>query len=318
MGAPVKLQRHKSNPLLSPDPARRFRSSAVFNAGALMLRGKIYILYRAQSADLTSTIGLAVTSDGVSIEENLDEPIYAPREEFESRVLGGPGPVGCEDPRLTILDDTIYMLYTAVSDAFDYVRVALTSIRVGEFLERRWSAWTKPILVSPPGVWDKNACLLPKRIQGRYVVIHRFFPSIWVDFVESLDFEGYWVRGYEVMRPRPRSWDSDKVGLAGVPVETSEGWVMIYHARSAYDGAYRLGAALLDREDPTTVLARLPYPLLEPREWYERDGGDIVFSCGHVILDGRLYVYYGASDKYLAVASVDFGELVGELLRYAS
>ncbi len=312
-----RLTRYGGNPILRPDPSRRFMEFAVFNPAAVVLGGTVYILFRAQSYELESTVGLAVSPDGFSVERVAEEPVYRPREVFERRIVGGIGPVGCEDPRVTVLDGRLYMLYTAVSDAYDYVRVAMTSIDVRDFVEGLWDRWARPVPVSPPGVWDKNAALLPRRVWGRYAVIHRFFPNAWVDFVEDLEFRGYWLRGYEFFRTRPGAWDSDRVGVAGVPVEVSEGWVMVYHAKSSYDGAYRLGAALLDREDPTTVLSRLEYPILEPREWYETEGMRVVFSCGHVVLDGKLVVYYGASDKYVAAAHGDLDELVGELLKRA-
>lgn len=313
----VGLTRYGGNPILRPDPSRRYMEFAAFNPAAVALDGRVYILFRAQSYDLESTIGLAVSPDGFTIEYVSEEPVYVPREVFERRVVGGLGPVGCEDPRVALMDGRLYMLYTAVSDAYDYVRVAMASIEVHDFLEGRWDRWSRPVPISPPGVWDKNAALLPRRVRGRYVFLHRFFPNVWVDFVEDLGFRGYWLRGLEFFRVRPGAWDSDRVGVAGVPIEVSEGWVMIYHAKSAYDGAYRLGAALLDREDPTTVLSRLDYPILEPREWYEAEGVRVVFSCGHVVLDGKLVVYYGASDKYVAAAYVDLDELVGELLKHA-
>ncbi len=311
----VSLTRFKGNPILRPDPLKPFMEFATFNPAAVKLGDRVYILFRAQAYDLTSTIALAELPDGFTVTYVSEEPIYRPRELFESRVVGGFGPAGCEDPRVTVLDGRLYMLYTAVSDVYDYVRVAMTSTELDSFLKRRWDAWSRPKPISPPGVWDKNAALLPRRVQGRYVVLHRFFPNVWVDFVEELKFEGYWIRGYEFFKVRPGMWDSDRVGVAGPPLEFGEGWLMIYHAKSAQDGAYRLGAALLDREDPTTVISRLSYPILEPREWYEIEGVWVVFSCGHVVLDGKLLVYYGASDKYLAVAYVDVDELLGELLK---
>ncbi|MEM0285101.1 MAG: hypothetical protein QXU85_05665 [Sulfolobales archaeon] len=310
-----KLTKYSGNPILRPDPSRSFMEFAVFNPTALALSGKVYILFRAQSYELESTMGLAVSPDGFTLEYVSENPVYVPREFFEKRVVYGVGPVGCEDPRATLVDGVVYVLYTAVGDAYDYVRVALTSISVSDFVEGRWDRWSKPIPISPPGVWDKNAALLPRRVKGKYVIFHRFFPNIWVDFLDDLEFRGYWLRGFEFFRVRPGMWDSDKVGIAGVPIEVSEGWVMIYHARSAYDGAYRLGAALLDRDDPTTIISRLEYPILEPTEWYETEGISVVFSCGHVVIDNKLVVYYGASDKYLAVAYGDLDELVGELLK---
>ncbi|HUV46995.1 MAG TPA: glycosidase, partial [Candidatus Bathyarchaeia archaeon] len=103
-----------------------------------------------------------------------------------------------------------------------------------------------------------------------------------------------------------------KIGIAGPPHKTKEGWVLIYHGLSAYDDKYRLSAVLLDLHSPDKVLSRLDYPILEPEEIYENEGlrAKTVFSCGSVVKKGQLLVYYGAGDKVLAVASVPFKKLI--------
>lgn len=193
----VRLARWLGNPLLRPRPGCFWEAGGTFNPTAFSYGGRVYLLYRQVSRNGVSTLGLAVLDGGFEILERSCEPVYVPRESFEvypglepyvrldevelvgarpSNLSGG-SHFGVEDPRVTVIDGRLYMLYTAVSDVYDYVRVAMTSIDIGSFLGRRWNAWSRPKPISPPGVWDKNAALLPRRVQGKYVVLHRFFPT---------------------------------------------------------------------------------------------------------------------------------------------
>ena len=317
----IQAKRYNKNPILKPNEKNFWESKAVFNPGAAKIKDKVYLFYRALSKNNVSSIGLLVLdSDGLTILEKLDKPIYTPRHFFERREKENILKLtGVEDPRITIIGKKIYMLYTALPEKFDYVRVAITSIKIKDFLKRNFDKWEEAKLVSPPAVWDKDAALLSKKFRGKYVIFHRFFPDIWVDFVRDLEFKNYWIRGERIIRPRENFWDSDRIGIAAEPIKTTEGYVMIYHGRSKYDGKYRLGALLLDKEDLITVRARLPYPILEPKEWYEREGivNEVVFCNGHVLIDDTLFIYYGAADKYIGIAYLDFNELVGELLKYS-
>ena len=317
----IELLRYKGNPILKPDPNNPWESKAVFNPAATLLNGNVYLLYRAMSHNNVSVIGLAISEDGFSITERLKTPIYVPRAPFEKKLEGSSLNSGCEDPRVTIIDNNrLIMLYTAVCAATPdlAVRVALTEISVRDFLERKFNNWSYPRLISPPGVWDKDAVLFPEKIKGKFVFFHRFFPNIWIDFKESLYFED-WIRGWDYIQIRKDSWDSVRIGAGAPPIKTTEGWVMLYHGVGP-DNVYKLGAMLLDKHNPTVVLSRLPYPILEPKEWYEREGevNNVVFTDGCVLLDDTLYVYYGAADKYVGVATIEFTELVGELLKYIS
>ena len=308
-GTKVKLERFDKNPIIKPNPRHPWESKAAFNPGAIALAGSVHILYRAMGDDDTSVVGYARSSDGVHIDEHPDQPVYVPRESFEKKSRSGNS--GCEDVRLTQIGDRVYMCYTAY-DAKNPTRVALTSIAVSDFLKKQWT-WEKPVIISPPGVDDKNTCLLPKTIDGRYVFFHRIDPCIWVDFVDSLSFpKGRWIKGGIFLTPRTDRWDSEKVGVAGPPVETSKGWLLIYHGLSREDRKYRLGALLLDRDHPDHILARLDHPILEPEAPYEMKGvrEGTVFSCGVVLLGDRLFVYYGGADTVTCVAWIPLNTLL--------
>ncbi|MBI2288040.1 MAG: hypothetical protein HYU83_03525, partial [Chloroflexi bacterium] len=223
---------------------------------------------------------------------------------------------GCEDPRLTRIDDRVFMTYVAF-DGYSPPRVALTSIHIDDFLARNWQ-WKKPVLISPPGCVDKNACLLPEKIKSKYVIFHRIFPDILIDFVDDLDFDGTtrWLKGEFKIRPRAAYWDSRKLGAGAPPIKTKAGWLLIYQAIGESDPSrYKIGAMLLDLEDPAKVLARLEEPILEPQASYENEGWKtgVIYPCGAVVIKDRLLVYYGGADKVTCVASVKLDELLDRL-----
>jgi predicted GH43/DUF377 family glycosyl hydrolase len=308
-----QMTRFEGNPIISPIKDHYWESKYTFNPGSLYLDGKVHILYRAMGDDDTSVIGYAVSKDGVHIDERMDSPIYVPREAFESK--SHPGFSGCEDPRLTVIGDTIYMMYTAY-DGNNPPRVAMTSISVADFLAHRWIAWAKPILISAPGVDNKDSCILPEKINGSYVIFHRITPCIWMDYVSDLNFGGtVWLGGHPLLMPRPHAWDSLKIGLGGPLEKTPDGWLMIYHGVSKTDVKYRMGAALLDLNNPYRVIGRLSRPLLEPITEYENKGyrEGTVFGCGQAIIGDTIYMYYGGADQYVGVATIPMKKLLDAL-----
>lgn len=312
-GDKVTFIRFSDNPIISPIYEHEWESRFTLNAGVIFHAGKVHILYRAQGKDNTSVLGYAASSDGVHIDERLSAPVYIPREEFEQKKQ--PGFSGCEDPRLTKIGDKFYMCYTAY-DGINPPRVAFTSINVRDFLDKKWN-WEKPVLISIAREMDKNACVLPKKIKGRYAFFHRLGPSIWFDLVDDLNFSGTdgFLMGKIILKPRLGKWDSLKIGIGPPPFETKDGWLLIYHGLSNFDNKYRLGAALLDLDDPSKIISRLEYPVLEPLETYENKGlrGGTVFSCGAVILNNKIFLYYGGADQFLSVASVELEKLLDGL-----
>jgi predicted GH43/DUF377 family glycosyl hydrolase len=134
-----------------------------------------------------------------------------------------------------------------------------------------------------------------------------------LDFCDSLSFgEGNWLDGSHLMNPRDESWDSVRIGISAPPIETSAGWLLLYHGIS-HHAKYRLGAALLDLKNPSRVLARTDEPILEPELSYEKFGQvpQVVFPCGAVAVKDTLFVYYGAADTVVGAAHIKLKEILG-------
>lgn len=313
----IRADRYKKNPILTPHPDHEWEAKAVFNAATVYEDGKVHLVYRASSHDNTSVLGYAASEDGFAITERSPKPIYVPRAEFEKKHVPG-GNSGCEDPRITRIEDTYYMLYTAFNGSGP-PQVALTSMDVKDFLAKRWDEWKMPVLISPPGVDDKDSAIFPRKINGKYAILHRLDVNVWLDFVDDLNFDGKtkWLGGKVLMTPRKGPTDSKKIGTAGPPIETDRGWLLIYHGISKKeDSHYHLRAALLDLNDPTKVLARTSTPILDTETGYEKYGiiNNVVFSCGAVIIDGTVFIYYGAADTVIGVATIGLNDLVDKLI----
>ncbi|HSW89375.1 MAG TPA: hypothetical protein VLH19_00715, partial [Patescibacteria group bacterium] len=323
----LQLARSKNNPMIAPNPKNSWESFTTFNPAAVYDGGKVHLLYRAQGYDYISVLGYATSSDGEHIDERFEEPIYLPTANFEytgtnkpkqisHMYMSGGGYGGCEDPRMTRVDDKYYLTYVAF-DGVQPPRVALTSITVENFLNRRW-LWERPVLISPPGVVDKSAVIFPEKINGKYVVMHRIYPDILIDFVDSLEFDGsHWLEGKYKISPRPNMWDSRKIGAGAPPLKTAFGWLLIYQSVGEQDsGRYKVGAMLLDLKDPTKVIARSQSPILEPDASYENEGfkSGVIYPCGAVIIGEKLYVYYGGADSYVCSATANLNEFLVELL----
>ena len=309
----VKLERFVGNPILSPDPKHSWESQSTFNPGVIYEGGKVHLVYRAMSQDNTSVFGYASSTNGTYITERLPEPIYVPSKDFEKKLVPG-GNSGCEDPRLTRIGEDIYMCYTAFNGR-DQPRVALTSIKLADFLNKNWK-WTEPVLISPPETPDKDAALFPRKINGKYVILHRLGESIWIDFVNDLDFKGsQWIYGEVLMTPGQMPSESRKIGIAGPPIETPFGWLLLYHGITVKDSYYNIRASLLKLDDPLQVIGRTFVPILEPETDYEKNGivNNAVFSCGAVVIKNKLFFYYGGADKVVAVATVGLSTLLDKL-----
>lgn len=309
----IHLTRFEGNPIISPLDKHHWEKKAVLNAAAIEHNQTIYILYRAMDDLYVSTIGLATTRDGFHIDKRWASPVYAPREEFEMNAEGGSA--GCEDARLTQIGNMLYMQYTGFDGKVP--RVVHTSISLSDFVSHKWN-WSKPRVISTPLEMDKNSAVFPQKIGGKFIILHRLGVNIWIDKAESFEEfgeEGRWLKGEILAVPRPGNWDSIKIGIAGPPIETELGWLLVYHGISDKDLKYRLGLMLLDLKDPTTVLLRLDNFILEPKLAYENQGvrPGAVFSCGGAILNDHLFVYYGAGDSTLCVAQIRFSDLLSHL-----
>ena len=307
------FERSKQNPLLEPIAEHDWESKAVFNPAVISDGREAHLLYRASSSDDTSRFGYASFTDIDQLVSRFPDPVYVPRAPFEQKTV--PGNSGCEDARLTIIDDTAYLFYTAVDPAKP-PRVALSTISKTDFFAKRFHNFSEPVLISPPGIDDKDACLFPEKINGKYYILHRIQPAIDINAYEKLDFDGTtkFLAHRPVIFPRRGMWDSKKIGINTVPIRTDHGWLVLYHGVSD-TGVYSLGALLLDLKHPEKLIGRSRYPLLTPNEPYEREGvvPNVVFPCGACIVRDKLVIYYGGADKVIGAASIRLVSLVASL-----
>lgn len=303
--------RYQGNPIISPSPDLAWQQAGVYNPAAISEDGNVHLVYRARSSDGVSVLGYASSSDGFHIDTTLDSPIYTPRAEFEQKK--GAGNSGCEDPRITKVDDRFIMTYTAY-DGQNPPHVALTSISVFDFLHHNWN-WEEPKLISPTEIEDKDACIFKDPYNG-YFAFHRNGNSIWIEHLNDLSFlEQKYLTGEIVAQPRKASWDNIKVGIAAPPIETDSGWILLYHSFCEPGYQYKIGAMLLDKDNPKEVLARTNEPLLQPETPYEKEGrvANVVFSCGAVVRDETVLLYYGGADTVVCVATMPLTDLIDTL-----
>ncbi len=308
----VKFIRANNNPIISPIKENPWETKATFNPGAVYLDKKVHLVYRAMSEDNTSVFGYATSKDGVNIDYRAKDPIYIPIENFEAKLQPG-GNSGAEDPRLVEIDNKVYMFYTAFNGK-DSPRVALTWITTKNFLQRQWF-WSRPVLITPPGLDNKDAAMFPEKIKGKYIIIHRNGNDIDLSFHSNLNFDGAtWLEEYRWIAPRKGWWDSVKVGAAAPPIKTNKGWFLLYHGVSE-DGIYRVGAVLTDLCDPVIIIGRTEYPIFEPEALYEKEGivSNVVFPCGAVLIGKKLFIYYGGADKIVGAASIDINKVINIL-----
>jgi len=258
--------------------------------------GVAHILYRAVNEKGISSLGYAATTDGETILSRPEEPVFSP---------GGPHEeFGCEDPRITDYDGTYYVFYTAYSRRGP--RIALASTYDFKSYERYG--------VVGPDLDDKDCALFPQSIKGEVAVVHRVAPNIQLDFFQNIEqmhtSNPYWkdyhrhVEANTIMKPLWK-WEEKKIGIGPPPIRTDDGWLVIYHGVDSHS-VYRAGAALLDLENPRRLIARIPEPILEPEQEFERVGlvPNVVFPEGAVVIKDVLKVFYGGADRVCCVASV--------------
>jgi len=311
------LVRHSGNPLLSPIKEHPWESKYVLNTAAFRVKDRVYLLYRAYGDDLVSRIGLAVT-DGYNVLERLSEPVFVPQDRTEEK--------GVEDPRVTIIDHKIYMMYTAYDGVL--AQIAAATIGLDDLINRKFDKWERKGLVFQ-NIWDKDAILFPDKINGKYIIYHRIEPSIWMVQMDKLEFPAPKKKHSIILGPRLGGmWDSLKIGAGSQPIKTQYGWLLIYHGVDR-NKVYRLGVILTDLANPERLLYRSPNPVLSPETEYEIGKGEeswvsnVVFTCGAVpaeakeVLDAgdEILVYYGAADTHICLATGRVGDLIPESVR---
>lgn len=298
------FQRHAKNPILTAADWP-YEAHTVFNPGATRLKdGTTLLLCRVEDRRGHSHLSAARSANGVDGWLIDAEPTFPARPDLHPEELWG-----VEDPRITYVPELskYAIAYTAFSKGGPGVALALTEdFRTFERLG----------LVMQPD--DKDAALLPRRINGHWALVHRPVTDsgahVWISFSPDLR---NWGNHKPMLQARKGGWwDANKVGLSPPLIETSAGWLMLYHGvRHTAGGAlYRLGAALFALEEPDRCIARGDSWLFGPETPYEREGdvGNVVFPCGVTLADDgdTLRVYYGAADTSIALATVNMKALL--------
>jgi predicted GH43/DUF377 family glycosyl hydrolase len=283
-----KLKRHPQSPLLYPNPLHEWESKNVFNAAVTQHDGLFHMHYRAQGNDYVSRIGYAVSSDGLSW-NRLANPVLSPHRGQEDYR-------GVEDPRVTLLDGVFYMCYTAYGASGNYPMIARSENLI------QWED-IGPLERSE----SKDHVLFPEKIGGRYAILHRRRPHIWIAFSDDLMT---WTDHTIIMSPRPENdWDAVSIGANGLPIKTAHGWLLFYHG---YGNpiVYRHSAALLDLDDPRKVIHRPKDQIFEPYETWEVKG-DVpyaLFSCSNNLVGDDIWVYYAGADRLVGLATCSYAD----------
>ena len=318
-----------------------FENDSVLNPAIMQEGETIHMLYRAVRTGNYSTIGYCKLNGAKEIVQRNNIPLLIPSTEEASN--------GIEDPRIVKIDGVYYITYTSfdginalgtLSTSSDLISFTNYGIIVPQFTFDEFKRLAECTNVINPKyfrhvrhfnrskkvfIWDKDVIFFPRRINGKLAFLHRIRPGIQLVLATSLDdltrefWNDYFLHFNEhiILDPIGSDHESSFIGGGCPPIETIEGWLLIYHGvfDTSKGYVYSAAAALLDIDNPTKVIGRLPYSLLFPELDYEKNGivDNVIFPTGAALFDDRLYIYYGAADKCIACASVSFSELIREL-----
>jgi predicted GH43/DUF377 family glycosyl hydrolase len=295
------IRRYSGNPILTKDDVP-YEVATIHNAGAVKYGDKYILLFRAHLLNGRSIIGLAESKDGYSFTVR-QEPFMTPSNEGEFKLYEEHG---VEDPRISFIDGEYLITYSAYSRYG--VRIGLAKTR--DFINvERYSLITEADY--------RNVVIFPEKFNGLYARLDRphseISPwSIWISYSTDLR---YWGDSKVIMRPMKYHWDEMKIGPGATPIKTDKGWLNIYHGvfPTMAGSVYRLGVALHDLKDPSTIIGVSDRWILQPEEVYEVTGyvHNVVFTCGAIPeLDGTVKIYWGGADKVMCVGVADIDELV--------
>jgi predicted GH43/DUF377 family glycosyl hydrolase len=323
-----------------------FENEGVLNPAVQQEGDTIHLFYRAVSKGNYSSIGYSKLKGPLAVEERFDVPVLFPQMDYESH--------GIEDPRITKIEDTYYMTYTAYDGVnamgtlalskdlvhFEKYGIIVPQVTYDEFkhlvgfvaaMNGKYERYNNRnnLLTIPDKqilVWDKNLIFFPRRIQGHLFFLHRIKPDIQIVGVKALEeltkefWDQYLIHIREnIVISSKYDHEASYVGGGCPPIETEAGWLIIYHG--VYDTpkgfVYNACAALLDLDNPQTELSRLPYALFSPEYQWELNGevNNVCFPTGTALFEDTLYIYYGAADERVACASVSLKALTAELVK---
>ncbi len=329
----MKLQKFARNPILSPNPTNFWESLVVCNPAAWYENGSFYLLYRAAGDDEDHTIhiGLAMSDDGFNFKRVQDTPVLSPTpNNFDAGSV--------EDPRVVKFGDEFYMTYAFRpyppgqywKYEYDGVKAPKHNCFAPNCLKENIGntalAVSKDLIhfkkvgrLTEPSLDDRDVILFPEKIGGKFFMLHR--PKDYVGKEYGTENPAIWIKSSEDLMSwnvptkvllKGEQWWEVKVGGNTPPIRTSEGWLMLYHGVDD-NYTYRVGACLLDLEDPTIIRYRTKDFIMEPETEYEKNGlykWGVVFPTGNVLVGDTLYVYYGASDQWCCVATANIHELI--------
>lgn len=326
-----------------------FEVKGVLNPAVIKEGEDIHMFYRAVAKGNYSSIGYCRFSSPLEVAERWDMPMVYPQHDYEDH--------GVEDPRIVKIDDTYYISYCAFdgvnalgavvssTDMKHWKKEGVIVAQIG-FAEFKRLAETRGKLSeryhrynSHEGVeahhgrkvmvWDKNVVFFPRRINGKFYFMHRIKPDIQIASVDELSdltplyWQQYFIHLHDNILMQPKyQHEISFLGGGCPPIETADGWLVIYHgvcdAVTGY--VYSACAALLDLEQPEKELARLPYPLFTPETDWEHKGevNNVCFPTGAVLEEDTLYIYYGAADSRVGCASLSISELLTELKQHTT
>ncbi|MHA2343542.1 MAG: glycoside hydrolase family 130 protein [Candidatus Hodarchaeales archaeon] len=321
---------------------KEFENQAVINPTIVQEGDTLHMFYRAVKEGNYSSIGYCKLEGPLKVVERRESPVLFPEHDYEIH--------GTEDPRIVFLDGTYFMFYTAYDgknalvayatskdlkmwEKHGIISAKMSYDEAGQFfrlsrLKEKYHffiSYYKDAVAEDVLLWEKDSFILPKKYNNQFVLIHRILPDIQV--VSFNDFKdltnGFWQKyleklGEHVLMEPKFGFESRNIGAGAPLIETDRGWLMIYHSveDSNKGKVYHASAALIDKQDPYKVIGRLKEPLFSPTEDYEKFGdvNNVVFPTGTAIFGDRLYIYYGAADKRIAVVSVNIHKLLHELL----
>ncbi len=332
----------KSEGIILESSENEFENQAVLNPACIEAVGVTHMFYRAVRHDMVSSIGYCQLEGNKAVNKSA-KPVLFPEHDYEK--------MGVEDPRIIFLDGIYYLFYTvydgknalfayAISaDLVHFEKKGIISPRITYRDAARLFAHSKiklreryflfdSYIRDRQGddilLWEKDAFIFPRKIKGQFALIHRVLPGIQVIYFKDFKdlTENYWKEhlrnlGQSIVLDPEHRFESRNIGGGCPPIETKDGWLLIYHGvEDALQGKiYHAAAALLDLDNPTKVIGRLETPLFSPVELWEKQGdvSNVVFPTGTILKDGRLFIYYGAADKLIAAKSLDLEELLKEL-----
>ncbi|MEM5811323.1 MAG: hypothetical protein QXG91_01090 [Candidatus Aenigmatarchaeota archaeon] len=317
----LELNRFSGNPILKPIPQNSWECLETFNAGAIVLDNKVHLFYRAVGIDWISRIGYATSQNGFSIDFRHDKPVlqYAYKKDKEEviEVESSPGLnyLGIEDCRVTKVENEENVYFTSTILTPICLRIGLTKIKEKDILKKKWN-FSRVKLISPPNFNNKNWVIFPEKLNGKYVILYKICPTIALEYLDSLDFaKGEYIKSNGIINGISFvPWSERIKGAGPPPIKTKDGWLLLFHALNKH-GYYSIGACLLEYKDPSIINFICPNPILEPKESYEKEGvkPNVVYSCGAVVKNDLLLVYYGAADTVLCVAYYYLDEFLSKL-----